>query len=216
MEIIPGILATSEQEYQELVTKINESESLEGGWVQLDLMDGEFVGNTSIDSSVVKKYPLRQNIEAQLMVVDPVKWVRDLEGLGIKRFVAPVEIDTQKLNEFLDTVKDLGVQSGVMISPDTAISKLNLWLDRVDVVIIMSVQPGFGGQQFLENTYNRIKELRKGNKDVKIEVDGGVTPVIVAKLADLDVSAVVVGADRLIEEGIDEYLEQVWEITTTT
>lgn len=214
MEILPGILATDEAEYQKLVEVIGHADALSGGWVQLDIMDGEFVNNTSVGVEVIKKYPIGLYMEAHLMVNDPVKWVRALADERVRRFIAPVELGQTKIAAFLEATKELGVKSGLSINPQTEYGLVRAWIDQVETVLVMSVEPGYGGQEFLESSYKKVEDLRKMSKNVRIEVDGGVDPVIAGKLTLMGADAVVLGASRLIEKGIDDTLEEIWEITT--
>lgn len=216
MEIIPGILATTEEEYSRLVEELNKSDALIEGWVQLDLMDGKFVPNTSISAEIVRKYPLNFHVEAQLMVEDPMQWVEDLAGVEIERFIAPVELGPEKIEGFLMTVAGKGMKGGLMINPETSLGVLRPWLERVETILVMSVDPGFGGQEFIRKSLSRVEEVRKMAKNVRIEVDGGITPELVGQLVRIGSDAAVLGADRLIEKGIDDTLEEIWEIATTT
>lgn len=216
MEILPGILATTESEYKELTDVLGKSAALEGGWLQLDLMDGKFVDNTSISAVEIQNNPVNLRIEAQLMVEDPVGWVEKLSACPIERFIAPVELGKVKIDAFLMAVKEKGIKVGLSINPETEVGLVRAWIDQLETVLIMSVKPGFGGQEFIESSYKRVEELRKLAKNVRIEVDGGVTPEITEKLAEIGADAVVLGADRLIEKGIDETLEEIWEITTSS
>lgn len=210
MEIIPGILATSESEYKDLVEALNTSKTLAGGWVQLDLMDGKFVDNKSVDLEVVASYPLNFKVEAQLMVRYPENWIDELIEFKVSRIVFPVE-DMAGVKERLLHIKNHGILVGLSINPDTEISVLDEYGDRIDEILVMGVHPGFGGQEMIQGTTQRVRQIRERHKDVTIEVDGGVNSSNVAALKEAGANAVVVGASRLVEGGIDETLEEIWQ-----
>lgn len=211
IQIIPGILATNEAEYVELLEQLKSSESLQGGWVQLDLMDGEFVNNKSVSAEVIKKYPSDFQFEAQLMVRKPEVWVRELGGFGIKRFVAPIEIAQASLEQFIEMCKLNNYQIGLSINPETPVEALRPWVDQADLILVMSVHPGHGGQEFIPESIEKIKQIKKMSKQVLIEVDGGVTLDLVPQLMAAGADELVMGAARLIEGGIDETFEKIWE-----
>ncbi len=215
VQIVPGILATTESEYRQMAGQLDKAGALEGGWVQIDLMDGDFVANKSVSAEVVKKYPLNLQVEVQLMVVDPAGWIEALSGVGVKRFVAPIETDEAGLDEFFSRCKVKDIEVGLSINPETPVEKIEEYLDILDAVLIMSVEPGFGGQEFIDGSIEKVKALARlrGTNGFMIEVDGGITLQHVPELIKAGADNLVIGAGRLLEGDLDENLEQFWEAT---
>lgn len=213
VRIVPGILATKEVEYAEIAKQLDGAPALEDGWVQIDLMDGEFVDNKSISPEIVAKYPLNLKKEAQLMVEYPDNWIDDLVKSDISRIVFPVE--DQKIDFLIEHIKKHGKEVGLSINPETPVENVETYLDQVDVVLIMSVKPGFGGQDFIPESVERVSQLSRLRRDMGfiIEVDGGITPEVVPDLIKAGADNLVIGASRLITGDLDENLEQFWEAT---
>src|SRR5260221_2159154 len=159
IQLIPAILATTEQEYKDKLKKIEDSESLKEGWVQIDLMDNKFVQNQSIKAKVVAKYPTSLKIEAQLMVEYPENWIDELVKTKVDRIVFPVE-DAEGIEEKIQHIKNHGKQVGLSLNPETAVEKLTPYLGTIDGVLVMSVHPGFGGQKFIPQSLAKIKFLK--------------------------------------------------------
>lgn len=211
VEIIPGVLATNESEYAELLTALNQAEILEGGWLQWDLMDGVFVDNKSVDLELIDKYPTDFQIEAQLMVSDPEAWFEKLIAMDVKRIIFPIEISTD-INSLIQKLKETDIEVGISLNPETEVDKIAEYINEIDEVLVMSVHPGFGGQEFIDDSIKKVAQLRQMNQDVIIGVDGGISPDVAPKLVAAGANNLVIGSKRLIENGIDETLEKYWEI----
>ena len=211
VQIIPSILATTEGEYAQLIKAVNNDEALVDSWVHIDMMDGVDVNNVSVSAVVIKKFPVNLELEGHLMVVKPTDWVRQLSGFGFKRFITPIEISQSELDQFIEMCKLNNHQVGLSLNPETPVENIREWLDKIDEVLIMSIHPGFGGQEFIPESIEKVKKLRSMAPRMLIGVDGGVTIELVKPLVDAGASNLVVGAKRLIEEGIDETLEKIWE-----
>lgn len=201
-KIIPAILATSEKEYVEKLNIIQDSNLFD--WVQVDLMDGNFVKNKSIDVEVLRKYPSSLNLEAHLMVLNPDEWVEDLLKLGFKRLIAHAEITPQSLWNFIKKTHGK-VEIGIAINPETDLQKVSAFLDKIDVLLILGVNPGFGGQEFKGEVLEKIKDLYSLRSDntFKIEVDGGVNSSNVKDIVGAGADIVVLGS-ALLEGDINE------------
>ncbi len=211
VEIIPGVLATNESEYAELLTALNQAEILEGGWLQWDLMDGVFVDNKSVDLELMDKYPTDFQIEAQLMVSDPEAWFEKLITMDVKRIIFPIEISSD-INSLIQKLKEADIEVGISLNPETEVDKIADYINEIDEVLVMSVHPGFGGQEFIDDSIKKVAQLRQMNQDVIIGVDGGISPDVAPKLVAAGANNLVIGSKRLIENGIDETLEKYWEI----
>lgn len=210
IQIIPGILSTTEDDYREKIEKLSRSDVLKDGWIQLDLMDEKFVQNKSITPEIIAKYPHGFKVEAQLMVEYPENWIDELIKLKVNRIVFPLE-DRAGVKERIEHIKNHGIEVGLSINPETMVSKLKPFLGIIDIVLVMSVHPGFGGQEFIPKSIAKVKEIRDNYPDIIIEVDGGITDDKAWDLVDAGANILVVGADRLLRGYLDENLEKFWE-----
>lgn len=214
ISVIPGILATTDSEYKMLLERLQAEPTLEGSWVQLDLMDGRFVDNKSVGPEVIAKYPNNFQLEAQLMVDYPGNWIDELVKIEVKRIIFPVE-DNENIAGLIEQIKNFNKEVGLSVNPLTSLSVLDPFLEKLDIVLVMSVEPGFGGQGFITGSIDKVKELAKIRRqrklDFLIEVDGGVTEENVKLLVEAGADNLVIGAKRLEEGDIDETLEKIWE-----
>ncbi|SMO84236.1 ribulose-phosphate 3-epimerase [Solitalea koreensis] len=174
--IAPSILSADFANLADDVEMINESSA---DWFHVDVMDGNFVPNISFGFPVIAavNHYAKKPLDVHLMIVDPDRYLEDFKKVGAKVLTVHYEACTH-LHRTVSKIKELGMKAGVAINPHTPVSVLEDIITDVDLVLIMSVNPGFGGQKFIENTYNKIKALRelcnKHNAEVLIEVDGGV------------------------------------------
>ncbi|MBI4038033.1 ribulose-phosphate 3-epimerase [Candidatus Daviesbacteria bacterium] len=206
VQIVPAILATTQEEYKQKLSKIETSGMFEGGWVQIDLMDNKFVQNKSIEAWVVAEHPPKFKIEVQLMVAQPKGWI---EKVGkVNRIIIPLEID--QVSESIEQIIKTGAEVGLSINPATPIEKLEPYVNKIDTVLVMSVEPGFGGQKFIAQTVDKVREIKDKRWPVKIGVDGGINDLVVKDLVDAGADYLVIGS-HLIEGSIDENLEKIWE-----
>lgn len=193
--IIPAVLATTEAEYLQYRVALTEITEIE--WVQIDFMDNKFVHSQSISPQMLIKHPLSQKIEAQLMVSYPLSWVDQLAQAGVKRVIFPVE-DNQDIPGTITQIKQLGMEVGLSLNPETPVEKVAPFMSTIEVVLVMSVHPGFAGQQFLRETFAKVKKLttlrRQLGGQCQIEVDGGVTEANAEELVELGVDSLVIGS----------------------
>lgn len=209
LSVIPAILATTEKEYKDKLDKIRACPKLFGGWVQIDLMDSKFVQNKSVTPEALIKYPTDLKIEAQLMVKYPDNWIDDLIKAKVKRIVFPVE-DESGVKERVSHIKDHQIEVGLSLNPETDIEKLSPFVSNINLVLIMSVNPGFGGQDFIPGSLEKITKIRQKSWPVKIEVDGGVNEKVVKDLIDAGADNLVIGS-HLLEGDISKNLEKIWK-----
>lgn len=194
--IAPSVLAADFANLQRDVEMINKSEA---DWFHIDIMDGVFVPNISFGMPVLRDIVKHatKTIDVHLMIVDPDRYISTFKNLGADILTVHFEACTH-LHRTLQAIKAEGMQAGVALNPHTNISLLEDTIQDIDLVCLMSVNPGFGGQSFIENTYEKVKALkelitRKG-AHTKIEIDGGVTNKNAKQLAEAGADVLVAGS----------------------
>lgn len=194
--IAPSVLAADFGNLQRDIEMINNSEA---DWFHIDIMDGVFVPNISYGMPVLKAIAqhAKKTIDVHLMIVDPDRYIKTFAELGSNILTVHYEACTH-LHRTLQAIKAEGMKAGVALNPHTNINLLEDVINDIDVVCIMSVNPGFGGQSFIENSYHKIKELktlidRRGAKTL-IQVDGGVTDKNAKQLREAGADALVAGS----------------------
>lgn len=194
--IAPSMLACNFGKLEEEIDLVNKSEA---GWFHIDVMDGVFVPNISFGTPVMEvfKKHARKTLDVHLMIVNPERYVQKFAELGSEILTVHLEASTH-LHRTVENIKNHGMKSGVAINPHTPVSSLNAIITDIDLVCLMSVNPGFGGQSFIENTYKKVEELRnlieKTNSRALIEVDGGVNKENAKQLFDSGANVLVAGS----------------------
>lgn len=210
VQIIPAILAITEEEYEQKLKKIEACPELAEGWVQIDLMDNEFVHNESVDPQVLGKYKTTLSIEAHLMIQYPSQAIFHVIKAGAKRVVVHIESDDVEDN--LAYIADEGVENGLAINPETPLEKLTPYLNDIDTVLIMSVHPGVQGRNFITESLEKIKECSRyrlnNNLNYKIGVDGGISSENAKLLVEAGADYLVAGS-HLTDGNIAENLEKI-------
>lgn len=174
--IAPSILSADFANIQRDVEMINNSEA---DWFHVDIMDGVFVPNISFGFPVVKaiKKHAKKPLDVHLMIVEPDKYITSFKEAGADILTVHIEACTH-LHRTIQAIKDAGMQAGVALNPHTSISLLEEIIADIDLVCMMSVNPGFGGQKFIENILNKCYHMSQlivtKNSKAKIEIDGGV------------------------------------------
>src|SRR5690554_4154852 len=194
--IAPSVLAADFGNLQRDVEMINRSQA---DWFHIDIMDGVFVPNISFGMPVLEVITkhAKKTIDVHLMIVQPERYIKTFAKLGANILTVHYEASTH-LHRTLQEIKAEGMKAGVAINPHTNVSLLEDTICDIDLVCIMSVNPGFGGQSFIENTYKKVEQLKKmieaNGANTKIEIDGGVTDKNAKQLVDAGADVLVAGS----------------------
>ncbi|RLD88959.1 MAG: ribulose-phosphate 3-epimerase [Bacteroidetes bacterium] len=193
--IAPSLLSANFGNLQHDINMVNKSEA---DWFHLDVMDGVFVPNISFGIPVISaiKKLAKKPLDVHLMIVQPERYITDFKKAGADTLTVHYEAVTH-LNRTIHAIKQEGMKAGVVLNPHTSIILLENIITEVDLVLLMSVNPGFGGQKFIENTYTKIEQLKeliiKKGSSALIEVDGGVNLDNASKLIQAGVDVLVAG-----------------------
>lgn len=194
--ICPSLLSAK---FSKLEEEIKEVEKAGADIIHCDIMDGNFVPNISFGQSIIKQVNEMTNLplDIHLMINEPTKYIDDFAKAGADYISVHYE-NNYHLNRVVNQIKDKGVKAGVVLNPATPVSVLENILPYTDYVLLMSVNPGFGGQKFIPNVTNKVTELKKiideNNYNCKIEIDGGVGLENIKELSNAGVDMFVCGA----------------------
>ena len=194
--ISPSLLAADFGNLENEIGMVNESVA---DWLHLDIMDGLFVPNISFGFPVLNRIKelATKPMDVHLMIVDPDRYLMRFRDAGANILTVQYEACTH-LHRTVTAIKELGMKAGVALNPHSPVSLLKNILPYVDLVLIMTVNPGFGGQEFIQESYNKIEILREmidlGGHEVLIEVDGGIDTDNASKLIKTGVNVLVAGA----------------------
>lgn len=194
--VSPSLLAADFSDLRKEMDMINSSNA---DMLHLDIMDGVFVPNISFGFPVLKYVSKLCNkpLDAHFMIVEPWKFIKEAKNTGFEIMNVHYEACLSKLPQVIESIHKAGMKAGITINPETPVSVLKDFICDVELVLVMSVNPGFGGQSFFDNTYSRVRELRslidKSGSKALIEVDGGITDKNSAKLYECGADILVSG-----------------------
>lgn len=192
MEISVSILNSNDRVMD--VKKLNNTNC---DYIHIDVMDGEFVNPTEFSYEEVMNIinVCNKKIDVHLMCKEPIKYIEKLVNYNVSNITFHEEVD-EDLFDIIDLIKKYNIEVGMSIKPNTSVDKLDKYLDKINLVLVMSVEPGYGGQEFMLSSLDKVRELKKRikdkNLDVKIEIDGGVkdTNINLIKESGVDISVV--------------------------
>ncbi len=194
--IAPSLLASDFANLQRECDMLNSSDA---DWIHLDVMDGMFVPNISFGIPVIKhinKHTLKP-LDVHLMIMQPERYITQFKDVGANILTVHYEACTH-LHRTLQAIKDEGMKAGIALNPHTNVELIMPVIEEIDLVCMMSVNPGFGGQKFIEGTYRKVSKLKeliiKANVDTKIEIDGGVTTENAKDLIESGADVLVAGS----------------------
>ena len=213
--IAPSVLAADFANLQRDIEMINESDAQ---WFHIDIMDGVFVPNISFGMPVLQAIAkhAKKPLDTHLMIVDPDRYIKTFADLGCSTLTVHYEACTH-LHRTLQAIKDHGMKAGVALNPHTNVSLLEDVINDIDLVCLMSVNPGFGGQSFIENTYKKVKQLKeiitRNEASTLIEIDGGVTNKNAKQLVDAGADVLVAGSYVFGAENPKETITHLLSVT---
>ncbi|WP_207426179.1 ribulose-phosphate 3-epimerase [Pedobacter sp. SYSU D00535] len=212
--VAPSVLAADFANLQKDIEMVNGSRA---DWFHVDIMDGVFVPNISFGFPVLDALAKHaaKPLDVHLMIVDPDRYIEQFKKAGASNITVHFEACTH-LHRTVHAIKELGCTAGVALNPHTPVAVLEDIIDDLDLVLLMSVNPGFGGQKFIENTYRKIRALKAlaagRNDSLLIEIDGGVNAKNASTLLDAGANVLVAGNFVFTAPNPAEVISQLKEI----
>lgn len=214
VELSPSILSCNFAHLQEDLDQLKNTDLK---WLHLDIMDGIFVPNISFGFDIIKDIRDSNDLifDTHLMIEEPIRYVDKLKEVGSDLVTIHYEA-CEDLGKTIKAIKDSGMKVGLTSKPKTDIEKLIPYLKDIDLVLVMSVEPGFGGQSFMDNSLDKVRRLRdyidQNKLDVLIEIDGGIKTHNLKKVVDAGVDVVVSGSDIFGKDSIKGQVDEYYKI----
>lgn len=199
MIIAPSVLSIDFLRFKEQLEQVNQSKAT---WIHFDVMDGHFVENLTFGPDVLKAVKRASDLflDVHIMVVEPERFVDMFVNAGAHQITFHLEAtqEFERTKNLIHLIQSKGCKAGISINPDTPIEAIDPFIDMVDLVLVMSVFPGFGGQSFIEESLSRIaytkEKIQQGNYKALIQVDGGINDTTIDKVKQAGVDVVVAGS----------------------